>query len=481
MTTLKIKDDMDSISTTLKLSSEDVCYLFERLLDRLSVNKSKIEINDITIELELPTNSYSKSKVKKNDILIDYLVKKLESDEQDQSIKHLTEHHHIDDDVQLTTFHNPKKDKQTSGEILEHSLPLRPLKSVTPTISPNSTPPSTPPFQPTADEIKYTFKLKKTNDWGSPNSSCDSSDFSKFDLSSPMRTSIENLDDDIGGSAAQDLELHQDDEVIIQSMTEILDETKEQIIKSSDQHDEDSERKDSELDGVSIIYEDDIEKLIKEDLGKIRLYNISSFSTIYNLYTSKDISLIIANSDKIYDESKNLRGLLLNYILKGIDKKIYEPYEKLWKFTNNLLLFNKSIKLFPCKEFLTTNNCTTEYCTYYHPGEDPIYEFMIKTYAGNLIEEFSNVQSNKDIKGFEEFCIKINNYIFYNTVCKKRNSCINPSCSCIHNINEQLLILHLWKSTWKSFGKRSFNDQFTYPSELDTESYKSLWLNFYGI
>ena len=496
---------MTDLDTTWKLSSDDVCYLFERLMDRLAVNKRNIQLSDITIELQLPTISYSKSEYssfKNNDKLIDYLISKFNSQNPDLTIENLIDDHHTDDDHQFIPLHNVKEDDNTQKKILADIEPLRPLKSVSPQISPTLK--ACDPSKPLIPDVNYLYKIKKKTNWASIDNSSDSSDFGNFDLSSPHNSSImaSSIGDEFGCNAEQDLELNPcDDDVIIQSMEDILDdpemkeeEMKDEEMKEKETKEEETkeevedEMKEDEMkedkmkeDENKIIHEDDIEHIIKKDYGKIKLYNTSKFKKIYELYFSKDISSIIENNEIINEESKHLRRMLLNYRLKGIDKKIYEPYEKLWEFTSNLLIYNKSIKLFPCKDYLRTGICTTNYCTFYHPGEDPIYEFMIKTYCGNLIEEFSILQSNKDLKSFEEFCIKINNYIFYNTICKKRNTCTDLSCSCIHNINEQLLILHLWKTTWKSFGKRNFKEKFTYPSELETNSYKSLWMDFYNI
>lgn len=450
---IKIINVDGKIPITIQLTTDNVCELFDKLLTKLSSKDSSIKLDNLIFELSPPIEILEHLKMQPGNVkeqIINYLSTKIMTTSGTTDLvddkPRLNEPTHMNESVHLDTSDGKN------------------------------------PVNKSVDTIRDTTNI--------------------------MTDSYDSDEEGGGGGAQQasDIEMHSNDKgtqskapllTINTSVEESSDDPKTPTIfdlgkprirdwgspDSSVVSDTPSYTGNKKLDSVPLIdvmYLSDIECIMREDLPKLTIPDNKAISLLLSLYLSKDTSVIIKNSSEIQMESKWLRRTLLKFSSKISNPPIYDSYVNLWKFTINLLLFNKCIKLFPCKEYLTTHKCDTQFCTYFHQDKDPIYDFMIKQYVINMMEQFSNYQSKNDKVLFDEFSITVINYLFYNRVCRYKNKCDDDQCNKIHNISEQLTVDYLWKTVWKPYIITTYGSS-TIKIDEPNHDISIVWKTYYNI
>tara|TARA_B100001248_G_C27399084_1_gene468401 strand:+ start:6168 stop:7598 length:1431 start_codon:yes stop_codon:yes gene_type:complete len=187
---------------------------------------------------------------------------------------------------------------------------------------------------------------------------------------------------------------------------------------------------------------------------QIRDNNFKLTIELYNK-SGQDI-LVLSESQRVDLESeyRKLRGKLVKFKETPQNKLRHLSYKKLWNFVENMIIYHRqNIKLNPCKKDLSSQRCNGTYCSFHHQNENKIYKLLIPDHRNVLTfdNQFEEIKSSDNFGLFEDFIIKIHNYLYYNEICRFKNNCRCTDCNKIHNIHEQLYIHYLWNSKWKPY------------------------------
>lgn len=198
------------------------------------------------------------------------------------------------------------------------------------------------------------------------------------------------------------------------------------------------------------------------------------FRLTINLYNKSGRDILVLNDserDDLQCEYRKLRGKLVKFKETPQNKLKHTAYKKLWYFLEKMIIYHKkNIKLYPCKKDLLSQRCNGTYCSFHHQDEMKIYTLLIPDhrYVLTFDNQFEEIKSSDNFTLFEDFIIKIHNYLYYNEVCRFKNNCRSADCEKIHNIHEQLYIYNQWHTKWKPYIIQTAEFKCMYIQDQDT-------------